>query len=168
MTLCGSWLRESTASPSLRDFWMNSLNALYAPVATRRAQKFPSAASLIRYPATLGCQGHRWPRVSATSTTRNLLMICSGVYFLRAISPLSSLRFQIFSSRVGSVLGGWSSFQSIKTISAMRQVELHKRCVPNYGFFDFDNLVHLSWYRYVRLVATDCGQAVLKQTTAIP
>ena len=108
MTLCGSWLRESTASPSLRDFWMNSLNALYAPVATRRAQKFPSAASLIRYPDTVGCQGHRRPRVSATSITRNLLMICSGVYFLCAISPLYSLRFQISSSRVRSVLGGWS------------------------------------------------------------
>ncbi len=46
VALGGSWLSESTAGPSFRDFRMSSLNALYALAATRRAQKFPSAASL--------------------------------------------------------------------------------------------------------------------------
>jgi len=48
MSLSGSRLSESTPGPSFRDFRMNSLNALYALAATRtrRAQKFPSAASL--------------------------------------------------------------------------------------------------------------------------
>jgi|TARA_Y100000310_G_C20564388_1_gene754694 hypothetical protein len=37
MALRGSWLRESTASPSFRDLRMNSLNALHELAATRRA-----------------------------------------------------------------------------------------------------------------------------------
>jgi hypothetical protein len=37
MALGGSWLRESTASPSFRDFRVNLLNALYEHAATRRA-----------------------------------------------------------------------------------------------------------------------------------
>ena len=46
VALGGSWLRESTAGPSFRDFRVNLLNALNEHTATRRAQKFPSAASL--------------------------------------------------------------------------------------------------------------------------
>jgi len=37
VALGGSWLRESTASPSFRDFRMNCLDALYELTATRRA-----------------------------------------------------------------------------------------------------------------------------------
>ncbi len=37
VALGGSWLRESTAGPSFRDFWVNLLNALNEHTATRRA-----------------------------------------------------------------------------------------------------------------------------------
>jgi len=37
VALCGSRLRESTASPSFRDFRMNCFDALYEHAATRRA-----------------------------------------------------------------------------------------------------------------------------------
>ena len=37
VALGGSWLRESTAGPSFRDFRVNLLNALYELTATRRA-----------------------------------------------------------------------------------------------------------------------------------
>ena len=48
VVLSRSRLREGAASPSFRDFRVNSLNALHAHAATGRAWKSPSAASCPR------------------------------------------------------------------------------------------------------------------------
>ena len=78
MSLSGSRLSESTPGPSFRDFRMNSLNALYALAATRRAQKFPSAASLrISLSRVRSETARRRRRFSFSSSFRRLA--CSTV-----------------------------------------------------------------------------------------